>query len=168
MKKAFTLIELLVVVLIIGVLSAIALPQYNIAVNKTHFSNYRTVASSIARSAETYYLANGNWPDSFDVLDVNLPPGMTTNGTTAYGDKIFCKIQKPSFHQYYGQIYCADKEDYTLAYTHMYALDDGKPNLHYNCSATSDMKAVCQSLGGKFYIQQGRLYYYTLPESPGY
>ena len=63
-KKAFTLIELLVVVLVIGILSAVALPQYNFTVEKTRFAEARTVASSLQKAINVWLLENGGGPAS--------------------------------------------------------------------------------------------------------
>ena len=72
-KQAFTLIELLVVVLIIGILAAVALPQYNKAVWKSRATQLITAVKSIQQGKQVYYLANGQLPTSFDELAIDIP-----------------------------------------------------------------------------------------------
>lgn len=72
MKKAFTLIELLVVVLIIGILSAIALPQYQKAVERAKMAEALTTLGSLRKAVEVAKLANPGETITQDMLDVNL------------------------------------------------------------------------------------------------
>ena len=68
----FTLIELLVVVLIIGILAAIALPQYKKAVAKSKYATLKNITNSLYQSEQIYYLANNVYATTFDKLDTSF------------------------------------------------------------------------------------------------
>ena len=72
-NHAFTFIELLVVVLIIGILAAIALPQYQVAVEKSRVSTLLPMLKAIAQAQEVYYLANNKYANNIEELDVDIP-----------------------------------------------------------------------------------------------
>ncbi len=72
-NRAFTLIELLVVVLIIGILAAIALPQYAKAVEKSKATQAFTMLKSAYEAAAVYYMANGEYPNSFADMGFEVP-----------------------------------------------------------------------------------------------
>ena len=75
MSKAFTLIELLVVVLIIGILAAVALPQYQKAVDKAKLMGIFQLARSVKMAEEEYYLANGTYTDQQEDLSLSFSNG---------------------------------------------------------------------------------------------
>ena len=77
MKQAFTLIELLLVVLIIGILAAVALPQYQVAVAKARMATALPVLKSMLDAQQIYFQANGEYSINFEELDIDLPAGGT-------------------------------------------------------------------------------------------
>ena len=90
-KKAFTLIELLVVVLIIGILAAIALPQYKTAVVKARLAAILPVARAIADAQEVYYLSEGSYAPHIDLLDIGVPSECVRISADDAQDKFYCK-----------------------------------------------------------------------------
>lgn len=88
MNKGFTLIELLVVVLIIGILSAVALPQYTKAVEKSRATEAITLLGSLANAEEIYKMSTGSYTGDLSLLDIQLP-GVTSTSVNTINTKNF-------------------------------------------------------------------------------
>lgn len=74
--KGFTLIELLVVVLILGILSAIAISQYNRAAYKARAMEGMSIVKTIANAQELYYISHGDYTNDIKELDVTISPDL--------------------------------------------------------------------------------------------
>ena len=73
MKKGFTLIELLVVVLIIGILSAVAWPNYQVAVERARITKALPLLRSIRDAQMRYQMATSKQTASLEALDISIP-----------------------------------------------------------------------------------------------
>lgn len=76
-NSAFTLIELLVVVLIIGILAAIALPQYQKAVERSRMTEAIHSLEAMAKAQNILYMQTGQFADTLEDLnargDITVP-----------------------------------------------------------------------------------------------
>lgn len=137
MKKAFTLIELLVVVLIIGILAAVAVPQYQKVVRKSRFMQVWTNVRALAIAQQQYFLANGRYSSQKSELDITLTDREDGScSVSSSRNTVACWIYKP--------------------YVIMYYL--GESNRYDCCAYDADNDQeegdkLCQSIGGKSYYE---------------
>ena len=150
-NNGFTLIELLVVVLIIGILAAVAVPQYRKAVYKSRAVEAVTLIKALVDAQEIYYLANGEYTDDISKLDVNIPAELIKSSWAA----------DPLFEDKYSYT-CARKTECAAS-----SKNNNLPDFQFNfrtgrtdanagkfyCnlgsgdSKTDMAKAICQSMG---------------------
>ena len=150
-KQGFTLIELLVVVLIIGILAAVALPQYQKAVEKSRAMQALIFARALKDAEEVYYLANGTYTSSWEELDIGVEPlkdfsmrlGGPSSNTRIYLERI-------------------NSSNYNYAIVFVLSAEEGENSNVFYCVSTdledirvrkNDM-GICRSLGGTL-IQSG-------------
>ena len=152
-KQGFTLIELLVVVLIIGILAAVALPQYQVAVAKSRLTRLIPAVKAIKTGAEVYYLANAEYLDDVRNFDIGEIAGCSSLGSGHIDCSDFwIDMQSGIFDNARQAVvgFAAPKGTTAeLAYA-MYFDNSAFPN-RIECWAEKDNQvanAVCKSLGG--------------------
>lgn len=157
-KLGFTLIEMLVVVLIIGILAAIALPQYQLAVDKAKFSEYQSMASALRDAYNEYILIQNKAPSKFEDLSFDIPDSFQKKSNSSWDcvsdNDMYCCISTTIPNILAGAITCGNN---SFAYVEVFLDTYSRPFSQKKCISDSSNKRgmrLCSVLG-EYYATGG-------------